>query len=85
MEHAVLVNGSTSAFLHHWTQYVETHSECQDTRDEYSSFEFDPKGKVESLVVYLAKSKEALACISKAAQAGRGRTKAAQASRAATD
>jgi hypothetical protein len=69
VEHSVLVEGSTSAFLHHWTQYVETHDGCADSWSGYSSYEFDPKGKVERLVVHLERSKEVLSCISDATQA----------------
>jgi hypothetical protein len=82
VEHSVLMEGSTSAFLHHWTQYVETHSGCQDTWAGYSSYEFDAKGRVERLVVYLEKSKEVLSCVAKAKQAAEAEQKAEQASQA---
>jgi hypothetical protein len=82
---------TTSAFLlHHWTQYVETHSGCQDTWAGYSSYEFDAKGKVERLVVYLEKYKEVLSCIAKATatqqhSAEAEQKKAVQEIQAATD
>ena len=51
--------------LHHWTQYMETHSGCSGTWSGYSTYEFNTDGEVERMLSFSENSHDVMACIGK--------------------
>jgi hypothetical protein len=64
-EQTVLTEGYRNDFLHHWSQYVETHSDCNATWSGYSMYEFNNNGEIQRLNVFSEDSKGVFGCIQK--------------------
>ena len=53
----------SSAWLQHFTNYIETPTGCSATWSGFATYDFDNKGYIERMVLYSEKSKELLTCI----------------------
>ena len=53
----------SSAWLQHFTNYIETPTGCSATWSGFAAYDFDNKGYIERMVLYSEKSKDLLTCI----------------------